>query len=121
MPEAPSTAEIFSKTLRDARDLAQKELELARQELRHEGAGLRSSATALAVAWGGVVLAVSTGVTAIAIAAQSWVLELVLCAAFLVGALVAARLAMASRPRAPLRPTRERLGADVDKVKEHLS
>jgi uncharacterized membrane protein YqjE len=117
----PSTSEIVAKTLRDARELAQVEARLAGDELRREGAAMRRAGIELAIAFACFVLAVSSLVTSIAIARRSALLELAMAIVFLVIGAVVGGLGYKNRPRAPLRPARDRLATDVDKIKEHLA
>jgi len=117
----PSTSEIVAKTLRDARELAQVEVRLATDELRREGAHMRRAGIELAVAFACFVLAVSSLATSIAIARRSAGLELALAIVFLVIGAVVGGLGWRSRPRAPLRPARDRLTSDVDEIREHLA
>jgi uncharacterized membrane protein YqjE len=120
-PSPPSTTELLATTLRDARELAQAELELAREELRVEADRARRAAIQLAIAFGCAVLAVSSLVTSLAIARRSAALELALAVVFLAAGAVAGTLGWRARPRTPLRPTRDRIAHDVEKVKEHLA
>lgn len=121
LEEVP-TSELVSQTLREARELIELEMTLAKQEVREE---LQRAKRAAMI--GGLALA--CGIWAIAVLLVALILALGGTAlhALIVGAVLlavcggAAAYAYSALPKAPLEETRARLKDDVNRLKEHAA
>ena len=119
--QAPSTMELVTRTLDDARNLARAELELAKDELRREAKQAAHAAVELGLSFACAVLVISSLVTMIAVAGTSYVFALVIAIVFLIGGAIAGVVGWKALPRAPMAPVRRRLEDDVDRLKEHIA
>ena len=119
--QAPSTMELVTRTLDDARALARAELELAKDELRREAKQAAHAAIDFGLAFACAVLVISSLVTMIAVGRESAVFALVIGIVFLIGGAIAGAFGWKALPRAPMAPVRRRLEDDVDRLKEHIA
>jgi uncharacterized membrane protein YqjE len=119
--EQLSTAELVSRTLADAKQLARTELELAKQDLRTEAHAAVRGAVALLAALACALLALTCLVMSLVLAIGGAKLALGFALGFLVLGAVAAALGYKSLPRQPLEVTRHRVTSDVERLKEHVA
>jgi hypothetical protein len=116
-----SAAELVSRTLADAKQLARSELELAKQDLRTEAKAAIRGAGALIAAFACALLMLACLAMSLVLAAGSAKLALGLAVGFLVLAAIAAILGYKALPKQPLAFTRRRVASDVDRLKEHMA
>ena len=116
-----SAADLVSRTLADAKQLARAELELAKQDLRTEAKAAIRSAGALLGAFACALLMLACLVMALVLTVGGAKLALGLGAGFLVLGAIAAILGYKAIPKQPLEVTRRRVANDVDRLKEHMA
>jgi hypothetical protein len=120
--EDRSTVEVVRDAFEDARELVRLEVELAKKDLIGEARAAGQAADAFGVAAGCAVLVVAMLALALVLATgASAGLALVLAALFLLIAIVAGMTGYTLLPRKPLRPTRERLEADLQQMKRRMA
>jgi hypothetical protein len=120
-PDHPTTMELVTRTLDDARALARTELELAKQELRLEMKQAMHAGIDFGIAFACGVLVISSLVTSIVLSRGGAELALVFAIVFLAGGAVAGAFGWKALPRKPMAPVRRRLEDDVDRLKEHIA
>ena len=117
-----STTDLVKRTLAEARELVQLEVQIAKQELREDLIQTEKAAIAGAVALVLLLLALAALVVAVIVALGGTVLAAALVGAgFIVLAAGAVALAYALAPKSPLGRTRRRLKEDVNRLKEHAA
>lgn len=121
LPER-STADLMREAFDELRSLLRTEVALARDELRREVDRARTAAISLAVAalLGALALAMLFIAFAIYTFPSAWP-ALIVSLALFIGAAGAAALGLSTRPRDPLRETRDRLRTDVQALKERVA
>jgi hypothetical protein len=116
------TGALIKEALAEAQSLVRIEVKLAKEDVRSE---VRSAARA-AVGFGVAAASSLTMMTMLAVAlvlaigASPWA-ALIVAAGFLVVCAGAGLVGYALLPKKPLARTRERVGSDVDQLKEHVT
>lgn len=116
-----SAADLISRTLADAKQLARTELELAKQDLRTEAKAAVRGAAALLGAFACALLMLACLVMALVLTVGGARLALGFAAGFLVLGAIVAILGYKAIPKQPLEVTRRRVANDVDRLKEHMA
>jgi hypothetical protein len=114
------TPELVSRALNEAKVLAAAELELAKNDVKSEAKGAMRAAIAFGVAAVAVAVALSLLSLDLVLAAGAapWV-AVALASGFAVLAGASGAVGYASLPKELLEPTRRRLAADVDQLRNH--
>lgn len=116
-----TTAELVREAMKDARQLIQLEVQLARDDLKRELVAARSGAIALGVSALLLVLGLALVLVAMALFIfPGPVPALVLGLLLLAGAGVGASMGMKLLPKKPLEDTRRRLETNIEAVKEQV-
>jgi uncharacterized membrane protein YqjE len=120
-PEA-SAAELVREALDETKQLVKLEVELAKEELRHDLADAKRAAIMFGVAAVGALLAAAMMFVALALAIfPGPIPALVIGGVLLVTAAVLAFVGYKKVPTKPLDRTRRRLETDVQVIKEGVS
>jgi hypothetical protein len=117
--EEATAAELVRHALDEARNLAQLELSLAREEMRAEVAGAKTGGVILGTAAAFALAGFTMCMVAIAAAfATLWLAALVIGLILLVFASALALGAWRDMPKKPMGETRDRIAFDVQQFKE---
>ncbi len=118
--EETPTSELVAQTLREARELIELEMKLAKQEVRQELQQAKRAAIVGALALACGMWAVAVLLVALILALGGTALHALIVGAVLLAACGgAAAYAYSAVPKAPLEDTRTRLKNDVNRLKEH--
>ena len=118
--ENASTTQLLKDAVDDANELVRLEVALAKDEVRTELHGVKSSAILLGVAAAMAVLALASLVASM-IVALGWAFGAILGAALLVVAAILAGIGVKGLPKRPMGATRDRIETDVNRLKEHVA
>jgi hypothetical protein len=116
----PGTTELLQHAAHDTAELVRLELELARDELRHDIVAARSSAIFGAVSTVLFVMGLALSCAGLGIT-MGQIGALILGGALLAIAVVLGAVAVRTFPTSPLAATSRRLKSDERLLKEHLS
>jgi hypothetical protein len=121
-PAATPTADLIRGALADARELVRIEVELAKGDL---GAKLTDAKRAgILFALSAIGATVTTALLLVAVALATpvpWLTAAIMGSVLLVAAIVLAVLGARALPAKPLQPTRDRIDASIDTIKERLT
>ena len=116
-----SSADLVREAVDDAKQLIRLELELAKDEVKHEIGALRNAAIAIGI--GAAVLLVGVSVLVVALALAIFpgpIPALILGGALVVVASLVALLGIKLLPKRPLAETRRRIETDFETMKERI-
>lgn len=120
--EETSTTALLKEAVDEAKELVRIEVALARAEIKTELARAKRAAIAMAVALvcAIVVLCVLSVALVLALGGTPLV-ALAIAGVFLAFAACAAAVGYGMLPKKPLEQTRDRLGTDVNQLREHIA
>ena len=118
-------ADLIREALGETRELVRIEIALAREDMRNEVRSAKVSGIALGAAAALFVSAFTMFMVAIALATGTrgtgWIVALVIGGILLAAAAVLGFSGWRAMPWAPLTPTRDRLQASVEQLKERVA
>ena len=124
-PSALSTPTLIGEILREGKRLVEKEVALARQEIkadiRSELAMVRWLGVAVGAAVGAVVLLLVAAAFALTSLMAGWIASLAIAGALFLVAAVAGLIGWKKRVRSPLASTRKTLKEDVEWAKNRVA
>lgn len=120
--EEPSTTALLKAAVDEAKELVRIEVALARAEVKSELIKAKRAAIALAIALvcTVIVLCVSSVALVLALGGTPLV-ALAVAGVFLAVAACAGAVGYGMLPKKPLEQTRDRLGTDVNQLREHIA
>jgi hypothetical protein len=121
-PYEPPVTELIREILGDTGELVRIEVALARDELRHEAASAKASAIAMGSAAAVLVAAFTMLLVALVLALRvGWIGAIVVGAILLAIALALGLIGWKVMPSRPLGETKERLQANVERLRERIA
>jgi hypothetical protein len=120
--EEASTAELVKSAMFEAKELVRIEVELAKNDVKHELKSVQRAAICFGIAAGASLLVLCLLAVALVLALGGTALvALAVAGAFLVIGLTAGFIGYGLLPKHPLENTRRRLLTDVNELKEHIA
>ena len=120
--EEASTADLVKEAMNEAKELVRLEVELAKEDVKHELRKVRRAAVGFGIALGSTVVVLCLLAVALVLALGGTPLvALAIAGGFLVLAAVAGFAGYGMLPKAPLERTRDRLQDDMNQLKEHIA
>lgn len=120
--ETASTTELIGSAFDEAKTLIKIEVELAKREARSEITHLKTAGIAFAVAAVTAIVGLATLLVSLVLATGAqWEVALAIGAGLVVAGGIAAFTGVGLVPRKPLERTRQRVGTELQELKERVA